>query len=259
MPLLHFCYAFAVWPTYLTCRFDQIHSRKFFTFRDYYEEGDVPEFTRLPSGSELKVLELCSGAGGTSFLCQRATMHGKELDLRAKWAFDISQDANAAYQINDVECHTFVRGIDEGLMLSKIYETEVLAKYEPQLQGTAATVTRKAAGSGYGSGDECWGGVLSGTPDADSFLTASDGTGGDDSDATAASHHTGATSGSECSGSAEGGDQDGQVETQRVLRIFDVQLGDCAPRGKKGQSLGHLTADLQRSQCWLEYLVELEG
>ncbi len=50
----------------------------------------------------LKVMELCAGAGGTSFLCQRATMHGKSLELRAMWAFDIAEDASAAYQVHVV-------------------------------------------------------------------------------------------------------------------------------------------------------------
>lgn len=36
-------------------RFDQIHSQSFFTFRDFYEEGEVPEFTNMHKNSVLKV------------------------------------------------------------------------------------------------------------------------------------------------------------------------------------------------------------
>ncbi|KAG1677047.1 hypothetical protein FOA52_001217 [Chlamydomonas sp. UWO 241] len=181
--------------------YDQIHSRRFYTFRDYYQAGEVPAYTALPADTKLNVLELCSGAGGTSFLCQKAEINGKRLDLHARWAFDISQDACAAYQINDDACHVNVRGIDEGLMLSIIWETEFLTKY-----GLA----------GWRNNED------------DSDADVPD---GDDS------------------GSAD--EDDGGVKT-----ISDVQLGDCAPRGTSGQGLGHLTSDLKREQCWLEFLVE---
>jgi site-specific DNA-cytosine methylase len=77
-------------------------------------------------------MELCSGAGGTSFVCQKVNMHGKEMELRAQWAFDINDDACAAYQLNDPGCHVYVRGIDEALMLSKLYEIDVLSKWSPE-------------------------------------------------------------------------------------------------------------------------------
>ena len=53
----------------------------------------------------LRVMELCAGAGGTSFVCQEATMHGKKIELRALWSFDINEDASATYQINEPHTH----------------------------------------------------------------------------------------------------------------------------------------------------------
>lgn len=35
----------------MRCRYDQVHSRKFFTFRDLWLEGEQPEFTKLPNGT----------------------------------------------------------------------------------------------------------------------------------------------------------------------------------------------------------------
>ena len=125
-------------------RYDQTHSNRFFTFRDFYEEGEAPDFTKLEDGQVrdpsynlvdtssiymlgigiasqvIKVMELCSGVGGTGFLGQRQKMHGKEVELQVRWAFDINDDASAAYQINDPTCEVYVRGIDESLMLSKV-------------------------------------------------------------------------------------------------------------------------------------------
>lgn len=42
----------------------------------------------------------------------------------------------AADQINDDQCHVYVRGIDEALMLSKIWYNEVLPKWGPEAAGT---------------------------------------------------------------------------------------------------------------------------
>jgi hypothetical protein len=39
------------YPTDGTWWFDQLHSNASFTFRDYYEKGEEPEFTKLPSGT----------------------------------------------------------------------------------------------------------------------------------------------------------------------------------------------------------------
>ena len=44
-------------------------------------------------------MEVCTGAGGTSFLCQKQTLHGKEMEVHARWSFDINEDACAAYQV----------------------------------------------------------------------------------------------------------------------------------------------------------------
>ena len=112
--------------------FDQCHSTKHFVFRDYYEEGEVPEFVNLPSHTTLRVLELCSGAGGTSFLCQKSTMNGKTIDLKSCWAVDIAEDANATFNVNDPSCFVYTTGIDEMLMLSTIWEADVLSKYGPE-------------------------------------------------------------------------------------------------------------------------------
>ena len=35
----------------LVHRYDQLHSNRFFTFRDYYEAGEEPEFVHMPSGT----------------------------------------------------------------------------------------------------------------------------------------------------------------------------------------------------------------
>ncbi len=78
------------------------------------------------------MMELCSGAGGTSFVCQDAEMNGKRINLEPKWAFDIESSACAAYQINDPRCHVYALGIDEALMLSRIWETEVVQKWGPE-------------------------------------------------------------------------------------------------------------------------------
>ncbi|GAX80751.1 hypothetical protein CEUSTIGMA_g8186.t1 [Chlamydomonas eustigma] len=170
-----------------TLWYDQIHSRKFFTFRDYYEDGEEPAYKQMENGTVLNVMELCSGAGGTSFLCQKAQMFGKSMELRARWAFDICNDASSAYQVNDPSCHVYVRGIDESLMLSKLYETEVLSKWHPK---------------------------------AVKPLTPAD------------------------------------KPSKEVKYIFEVRLGDNAPRGQSGQGKDHLLDHLQRSHCWLEYLVQ---
>ena len=77
----------------------------------------VPEIENF---QVFNVMELCSGVGGTGFLGQRQKMHGKEVELQVRWAFDINEDASAAYQINDPACEVYVRGIDESLMLSKV-------------------------------------------------------------------------------------------------------------------------------------------
>lgn len=37
------------------------------------------------------MMELFSGVGGTSFLCQEAIMNGKKVELRAMWAYDIGE------------------------------------------------------------------------------------------------------------------------------------------------------------------------
>ena len=43
---------------------------------------------------------------------------------------------------------------------------------------------------------------------------------------------------------------------QEVKCIFDVQLGNNAPRGTSGQGKGHLLGCLKKEQCWLEFLVQ---
>ncbi len=46
---------------------------------------------------------------------------------------------------------------------------------------------------------------------------------------------------------------------QEIKSIFEVRLGDNSPRGTSGQGRGHLTGNMQRGQCWLEYLVQSQG
>ena len=43
---------------------------------------------------------------------------------------------------------------------------------------------------------------------------------------------------------------------QEIKCIYEVRLGDAAPRGTEGQGKGHLLDNLDRSQCWLEFLVQ---
>jgi site-specific DNA-cytosine methylase len=162
--------------------FDQCHSTKHFVFRDYYERGEEPDFVKLPSHTTLRVLELCSGAGGTSFLCQAAKMNGKTIHLKSCWAIDIAEDANATFEINEPECFVYNIGIDEALMLSMIWETDVLSKYGPKTKASS----------------------------------------GKSSDV--------------------------------IVEIIDVKLCDSAVRGTSGQSKGHLLNNLERDQCWIEYL-----
>ena len=42
---------------------------------------------------------------------------------------------------------------------------------------------------------------------------------------------------------------------QEVKHINEVCLGDCCPRGIKGQGRGHLLDHMQREDCWLMYHV----
>ena len=54
------------WSTRISpSRYDQTHSNRFFTFRDFYEEGEEPDFTNLKDGA----VRVCSKAACSQAVC----------------------------------------------------------------------------------------------------------------------------------------------------------------------------------------------
>ncbi|KAL6746411.1 hypothetical protein V8C86DRAFT_2944009 [Haematococcus lacustris] len=105
-------------------------------------------------GLELyRVLEVCSGVGGLSFLCQGGLdpATGRDVRVLPHWAIDIDEDAAAGYQANHPTSIMFRTGMDEVLMTSQLWVQGVLPGFverQSQPKPSPAKASAQPASSG---------------------------------------------------------------------------------------------------------------
>ncbi|MEW5314140.1 MAG: hypothetical protein WDW38_005659 [Sanguina aurantia] len=85
----------------------------------------------------LRILELCCGAGGLSFLAQSGVVDGVEIEIQDAWAVDFDKAAMMSYKANHPETQTMEIGIDEYLELIRLYHklNERLKDWVPACSG----------------------------------------------------------------------------------------------------------------------------